>query len=346
VATAHTLNDLTETFLLKLFRGAGLTGLAGIFPLRENRLADGSTVDVIRPLIDATRKEILDYLAVCRQTFREDSSNLDISFDRNEVRRRLIPVLEARFNPEVIRVIGRTANLLRELEGLTSPLVDEAYRRCRVQAPDDPALAIPVLLELSPAMQREVVRRAIQEFKGDLTDVSFRHVDDALNIAAGESGSECHLPGSLVVRREFDQLVFGSGEKTGEFSYELGVPGDVYLREVGKKVTARRRRAGERMTGVLLNLATDRLRLRNRRPGDIYRTRLDRGPRKLKELLIEYRIPRRRRDQLVLVEVDSEIIWVEGLPPDPRFSSLETATEALEIAISNETFDPGSLLDE
>jgi tRNA(Ile)-lysidine synthase len=111
VATAHTLNDLTETFLLKLFRGAGLTGLAGIFPLRENRLADGATVDVIRPLIDATRKEILDYLAVCQQTFREDSSNLDISFDRNEVRRGLIPLLEARFNPEVVRVIGRTANL-------------------------------------------------------------------------------------------------------------------------------------------------------------------------------------------------------------------------------------------
>jgi tRNA(Ile)-lysidine synthase len=346
VATGHTLNDLAETFLLKLFRGAGLTGLAGIYPRRENRRPDGSIVPVIRPLIETARPEILEYLARRRQGFREDSSNLDLDLDRNQVRRQLIPLLEARFNPGVVRVIGRTATLLRELEELTTPLVDAAFERCHDKKEPGLAVVISSLLKEAPVMQRAIVRRAIKQDKGDLKDVSFKHVEDVLKLAMAESGSECHLPGRRVALREFDRLAFIAASSASDFCYELAPPGDVYIEEVGKRVIVRRVVSGEAGRGVRLNLTSPRLRLRKRRPGDTYRTRLDRSPRKLKEVLIEQRIPKSHRDRLVVIDDGVEIVWVEGMRPNPRFTGENGAGEAFEIQIRPETFRPDGLLTE
>ncbi len=349
VATGHTLNDLSETFLLKLIRGAGISGLSGVYPRRRNQLEDGATVDVVRPLLDSSRTEILEYLDRRKQSFREDSSNRDLTFDRNLVRHELIPLLKEKFNPGISGTLGRTALLFREMEDFLSPVLDEAYQRCR-ETPDisqptvsqaTVALRIPELLSQHPFVQKEIVRRALKEYRGDLRDVTYRHVEDVLKIATGESGCECHLGKGVRVRREFDLLKFRGETTEVRFEYELSVPGDVYINEVSKRVTGRLLAgpaacASPGRNVILLSFAGSHLRVRNRRAGDRYR--IGARTRKLKEILIEKKIPRSLRDELLVLDDGREILWVEGFAPDPDFRVGPGSETVLEIRVEHETF--------
>jgi tRNA(Ile)-lysidine synthase len=110
VATGHTANDQAETVLHRLLRGTGLQGLRGIAARRE--LASG--VGVVRPLLLATRPEILAFLDHLGQPYRQDSSNADLRHTRNRIRHELLPLLAARYNPRVVEVLTRLAGQAEE----------------------------------------------------------------------------------------------------------------------------------------------------------------------------------------------------------------------------------------
>ena len=109
LATAHTADDQAETILLKLARGAGPRGLAGI--PREGRV---NGLRVIRPLLDIPRKDIVRYLRSRRQSWREDESNDSLAHLRNRIRHKVLPLLESELNPEIRPALIRTAEILRE----------------------------------------------------------------------------------------------------------------------------------------------------------------------------------------------------------------------------------------
>jgi len=106
VATGHTADDQAETVLHRLLRGTGLRGLRGIAARRD--LAPG--VVLVRPLLTATRAEVMAYLNAMDQSYRQDSTNLDPAFTRNRIRHHLLPLLAAEYNPEIIAVLTRLAD--------------------------------------------------------------------------------------------------------------------------------------------------------------------------------------------------------------------------------------------
>ncbi len=108
VALAHTADDQVETFLMRLIRGAGVEGLAGIWPDRQI-----GALRVIRPLLAVGRVEVLEYLKAKGLNYREDSSNRDLKFLRNRIRHELLPVLERDYNPGIRDALRRTAEILR-----------------------------------------------------------------------------------------------------------------------------------------------------------------------------------------------------------------------------------------
>jgi tRNA(Ile)-lysidine synthase len=113
LALAHTADDQVETFLLRLLRGAGTLGLAG---MREER--QHGSLRIIRPLLEVRRSEVIDYLKSRQLTWREDASNADRQFLRNRIRHELLPLLERDYNPGIRDVLRRTAEILRaEAEG-------------------------------------------------------------------------------------------------------------------------------------------------------------------------------------------------------------------------------------
>jgi len=104
IATAHTLDDQAETVLMRILRGTGTRGLAGIAPTQATR-------HLVRPLLATTRREIEEYLKAKGQSWREDSSNLDLGHTRNRVRHVLLPLLEQEFNPAIRQTLTDLADL-------------------------------------------------------------------------------------------------------------------------------------------------------------------------------------------------------------------------------------------
>ena len=123
VATAHTADDQAETILHRILRGTGVGGLAGIPKSRE--FVAG--ISLSRPLLWATRDQVLQYLNAIGQPFRQDSSNVETRFTRNRLRHELIPLLERDYNPRVRAALLRLGELAAEAQSVISHLVDELY---------------------------------------------------------------------------------------------------------------------------------------------------------------------------------------------------------------------------
>ncbi|MCG3146692.1 MAG: tRNA(Ile)-lysidine synthase [Verrucomicrobiae bacterium] len=108
IALAHTGDDQVETFLMRLIRGAGVDGLAGIWPERQM-----GKLRVIRPLLNVSHADVMDYLKRYRLKWREDSSNANRRFLRNRIRHELLPLLEREYNAGIRAALRRTAEILR-----------------------------------------------------------------------------------------------------------------------------------------------------------------------------------------------------------------------------------------
>ncbi len=116
---AHTADDQVETFLLRLMRGAGPTGLGAMWP--ERRIGK---LRVVRPMLEVTRAEVLKYLSAQGLKWREDASNTDRRFLRNRIRHELLPLLERDYNPGIRKVLLRTAEIFRA-EAANEPVAAE-----------------------------------------------------------------------------------------------------------------------------------------------------------------------------------------------------------------------------
>ena len=146
IATAHHADDNAETVLLNLTRGAGLKGLGGIPPVRGN---------IVRPLLQTTREEILAYLAQQDIPFVTDSSNASDAFARNRIRHHVLPVLRQQ-NPDLVRGISRTVELLRADEAY---LAGEAERFIEEYADGLGSLPVMELMALPDAVRSRVLRQ-------------------------------------------------------------------------------------------------------------------------------------------------------------------------------------------
>jgi len=187
IALGHTRDDQAETVLFRLLRGAGLSGLAGIHPVSANGL--------IRPLIDVTRAEIVEYLTNRQIAWREDASNTDLRFARNRIRHQLLPQFAREWNPNIVDALAQLGELAFEEERCWQQTLPEAST----------SLSALELAQMPRAAARRVVRRAIQAAKGDLTRVEFGHIERVLELKSGRA----ILPG-IEVRRSRDRIEFAA----------------------------------------------------------------------------------------------------------------------------------------
>jgi tRNA(Ile)-lysidine synthase len=324
VAVAHTREDQAETFLLRLLRGAGTRGLAGIHP-RAGR--------VVRPLLDAPREDLRAYLAARGQAFREDASNADLSIPRNRVRHELIPALRSRFSPGITDVLAREAALARQDDEF---LHAEAIKLAGRIVLTDVAVRIDAAgLSSAPrALSSRVAQAALQRLAGSKS-ITFDHVERLLALADGAGdGRAVSLPGQYAVRAG-GTIVLSPGRgriQGGEnhFAFSLSIPGEVELGpqrlavgaaeaecEGGAPGAASGRQRKWVGRGSEVGVAAAALELplavRSRRPGDRFRPLGAPGSRKLQDFLVDRKVPRAERDELPLV-VDGRdrIVWVVG----------------------------------
>jgi tRNA(Ile)-lysidine synthase len=190
VAVGHTRDDQAETFLLKLIRGAGMTGLGGIYPQRG---------EVIRPLLEVSREELREYLKAVGQNWVEDDTNTDLRNPRNRVRHRVLPELNLAAGADTSFAIARAAGLARDDSQWLDELADRRFGTVAREAPHGLDIDTAALDEEPLPVQRRILLRALR-MVADGHEIGLDHVESALGVAAGLTGG-ADVPGARVELR-------------------------------------------------------------------------------------------------------------------------------------------------
>jgi len=193
IALGHHLDDQAETVLMRILRGSGLYGLAGISPKRNI-----AGYQIIRPLIEIRRKEVEAFLKRRKIKPRLDSSNLEDLYLRNRVRNRLIPLLEKGYNKNIKEVLSNMAENVGYDYDYLIHAAHIAMKRL------GPKVNLKKLLKLHPAIQRLVLRLNISRLQGDTRRITFQHIRETEDLILNRPvNSIVDLPkGVSVVKRK------------------------------------------------------------------------------------------------------------------------------------------------
>jgi tRNA(Ile)-lysidine synthase len=203
VATAHTADDQAETVLHRIIRGTGVAGLSGI-PFTRTLTTN---VTVIRPLLEVTRAEVLEFLRNKGQTYREDHSNRDLVFTRNRLRHELIPYLAQHFNPQVGDALIRLARNAAEAQSVVEMQVERLRRRAHAECDGNTIrFDASALQNAPPFLVRELVRRLWTEMNWPLQELGNAALDRITEVATGKLKA-WDLPGDVHVSRTSKRIV-------------------------------------------------------------------------------------------------------------------------------------------
>jgi len=323
IATGHHLDDQAETVLLRLLFGSGLEGLAGVRPVHGA---------VVRPLLAMPRSQLAAAVAAAGLAPLapvNDPTNLDLTVPRNRVRHRLLPVLAAaESEPDL-------ASRLARLAGQARAAGRALDRRLAGSLPLRP-------VEDGVAVERQALERLPEELLPFAFSWLHRRAGapyPAAGAARGEllrqlaaggraacdcgGGWRWEVSGELLSLRRAGEL----RERVPDFTYTLEIPGELDIPEISVRMRVSRRavepwmfQGSPHRAGLALPLTEgDRVTIRNRRPGDRIHPLGASGSRRLKEVLIDRRVPRSTRERLPLLCVGGRIAWAPGVAIDQHF---------------------------
>ena len=317
IATAHTLNDQAETVIMRLIRGSGSQGLAGIRP---------SVGNIIRPLINVTKLEAREYLQSKGVSWREDSTNSSNEFLRNRIRNELIPLLES-YNPAIEQVLSRVAAVCAAEADFISAEAERKFKEL-ARVVDEGVLGdTEKLLREPPAIRFSVMRKSILAVKGDLNSVSAKHLFSMDEVVrSGESSAEVNLPGGVVFHTGHGVFFFTREDELREFPpTEIKNHGTHRVSrdlEVTVELTDDSSLWGAPDVGYFSPEKVGfPIALRSFSEGDRFVPLGMRGAKKLKDFFIDEKIPRFLRKKVPVFETRDGIIWVGGLRTDNRFKA-------------------------
>jgi tRNA(Ile)-lysidine synthase len=314
IALGHHADDQAETFLLRLFRGSGITGLSSMRLLSSDRY--------VRPLLQLTRDEILAYLERRGLSYRHDSSNDETVFLRNRIRHECLPYLRT-FNPAISERLNNAAEILAADEAVLETLIDQLFPRLSRCDSDRVVLDVKAVRAELPGVRFRLYRRALLVLRGDLAHIATIHlkqVDQLVN--SSRTQGEQSLPGGLTAMRCYDTLHFLPTRKAqGRESWEIRIEGPGrYALPDGRDISIRLTVPPESWGAVssfraYFDTASVPFpwTLRTFRPGDRFRPFGMTGTRKVKDFFIDRKIPQLLRRQIPLLFSGEELLWVCGL---------------------------------
>lgn len=329
VATAHTLDDQAETVLLKLTRGAGTRGLAGIYPKKAiskeaishqpsavskgnpdlGLTPDSKDSTIIRPLLGSRRSDVRSYLAEIGQAWREDASNQDLRHTRNRIRQEILPLLEQKVNPAVCETLAESAEIARAEAEYWVKEIDRFLPE--IWSANEHGGELKLSSRSLPlALLRRLLRAAAENLGIAL---EFRQVEEILGDGSGDGSSV--LPGQWTVTQHSHIVTFTRARQTAsEYEYELPVPGKVSVAEAEIVLEASvpdgsdLSHKGDDL--VQSHFAQHKWVVRNWRSGERFWPAHTKEPKKIKELLQDRHITGEEKQRWPVIACGDDIIWM------------------------------------
>lgn len=338
IVTGHTQNDNVETILLHIVRGSGTRGLVGLRPLTP-RTIGGREITIVRPMLDITKEEILDYCQRLGLEPRADASNLELSPLRNKIRLKLLPILEG-YNSNIAGALLRlSASASDELDYLDERVAElwrkVAHQECAVITLDKKGIQ-----GIHPALLRQLLRHCLEQLPGGLKDIESRHIEDMLSLMDKPSGSRIDLPYGLVFMAGYDTFCLGrEADLPSPFpplrgEYPLTIPGVTSIPgwQVETKVVHAFDRDDNLLVGYMdADVVGSNLSARTWKKGDCFQPLGMACEKKLAEFMIDARIPRLWRHNIPVVMSPSGIVWLVGYRLDDRIKVYIKTSKVLRL---------------
>ena len=314
LALGHHSGDKVETMLLNLLRGCGPEGLTAM-PMQEGW--------IIRPLLMVDKKQLVNYCEQQKLVYYQDATNEETDCLRNKIRLELLPLLEHEYNPQIKNHLLQLAEISQveqeTLEQATIRLWEEHGEMKTGQA----VFPLDVFREQSQGMQRRLLRFIYTLLKGDNHGLSYRLIESMCHCANSDKGEkQLNLAGKLVFRKSYHyialQFVQAGPEKNLSYSYNWSLVEDLLVGEknylfscqVEESLVARTENCWTAVVDA--NCLPPNLVVRTRRAGDYLQLVGMTARKKLKDFLIDRKIPASERDSLPLIVAGEEIIWIPG----------------------------------
>lgn len=332
IATAHNANDNAETVMMNVFRGAGVSGLAGIPVYREDRR-------IIRPLLFAERSEIEDFAAAEKLPFRNDSSNAEDYYTRNFIRHNILPLLKDEINPSIVPTLNRSAELFRELEAFLKYTARQNYEVVVVQDSNEQLLLSISRLRSNPKLiQHYILMLASESFAG--AKLEYQQVYRVLELMEGLSGARVEINKQNSVFRDREHLVFRRTEEAKEFRFSV-VPDQTYDFDqfsFSSRITALPTGQINGKDAEYIDadkVSNQELILRSWKEGDWFIPLGMKSRKKVSDFFVDVKIPIYEKPFIPILETkDGEVVWVCGYRLDDRFKVTEETRRVMKLNFS------------
>lgn len=337
IAVAQNKNDQSETLLMRLIRGSGLEGLAGIPYKREGV--------IIRPLLDIAREDIESYCKEHQLSPRIDQTNYEELYTRNKIRLGLIPYIQQNFNTNIIENLWKTTYILREDHDFINAYLEQLSEKAFQLGNNWIRLHKKEFEKQHPAIQKRMLLKCAKELNGS-KDVSTIHLDNLVRlIEEGKTSKGIDWPNGLRIELDYDDIIFykEKKEEIDEWSYDL-VLNEKNTFQVSDLCLTPRIIMKEEYEAMEnsdwkafdFDKMKGKIEIRNRRMGDYITPSGMKGTKKLKEYFIDKKIPRDIRYRIPLMCIGSEVIWIIGHRTNENYRVGEHTRRILLVEFKNQ----------
>jgi tRNA(Ile)-lysidine synthase len=344
VAVGHTRDDQVETILMHLLRGTGIAGLRGLQP--QSVLLTGedkSPLTIVRPLLEISRRETVDYCRRFKLEPHSDSSNTSPDFLRNRVRLELLPVLK-NYNPQIDAVLLRLAAIAADETSYIEEQASGLWNKVATTENGAVYLDRKIMLNLPLPLQRQLFRMAVDKLLGNLKDIESDHFEAMVDFLSKPAGKSLCLPHDLRLSTEYGRLVLNlAGVSLCPFpplqnEVNINVPGETILPGWKVRTDIIQRRGvsnSNNRNGFTACLDLDktgtRLLVRQQKRGDRFQPLGMSQLKKLQDFTVDNKIPRAWRSRVPLLCSPAHILWVVGWRIDDRVKATEATEKILRV---------------
>lgn len=302
IATAHTKDDVAETFFIRLLRGSSLDGLYGIKYVRE----DG----VIRPILKMTKQEIIAYLKEKNQPYVTDETNFKDDYLRNHIRLNLIPYLKENYNPEITNDIFRTSQLFAcDMEYIKKNTEAEFEKIVKFEN-QNIIINISSILELDYAVSSRIINKCFGIISKE--KLYYVHISSIFELVKkGETGKSIDLPGDAVAEISYGNLIIRKTKELCSYVYPVKM-GEINIKEANRNFVVEKGLENGKNVFTVEADEIDKYQIRNFIPGDrIYVEKV--GTKKIKDIFIDKKIPRSERAVYPILALNGKPVWLPGM---------------------------------
>lgn len=305
VVLAHNLDDQIETFLFRLIRGTSLEGLEGINDKREK---------YIRPINEVYKKDIMDYLDGNNIPYVIDSTNLENDYTRNSIRLDLIPFIEEKYNPKFKEKIGNLLGEIREANKILEP--------CYSKYISENILKVDELnKEKSSYIKGKIINYYLNVNNVEATR---RKIENILSILFSGGSKKIKLDKDYTLIKEYDKIFVVNSKKVEKEVKEVKmiVPGETIFGEYIISAFKEQQKKDKSSNEFVTNLKKgDELFIRSRKQGDKIIPVGMENYKKIKDIMINSKIPKEERDKIPVILHNDEIVWAAGVKKSKKFIS-------------------------